>query len=182
MIDSSVLHSCVQLGHGSPMDDKLEPSFVESLRGVEVGSIASLSTHSVAITRVGGKLLTWGNGDKHRLGHGSAEKEHAPRVMAALLHKAPVRSVACGLGHTLALLKNGQVRGRHDSDLLHTPRGAKALEPSCACRCTPGATAATAGWAWATRGIAARPASCPAYRGRPSWSSASTAAHHTPWR
>jgi hypothetical protein len=48
----------VQLGHGSPADDKVLPSLVEGLRGVELSRIASLSTHSVAVTKSGGRLLT----------------------------------------------------------------------------------------------------------------------------
>ena len=50
-----------------------------------------------------------GNGDKHRLGHGTTAKEFAPRIVKALQGKAPVKDVACGLGHTLALLDDGTI-------------------------------------------------------------------------
>ena len=97
-----------KLGHGWGSENKLVPTFVEALRTVELIRIDSLSTHSVAVT-LSGELLAWGNGDKNRLGHGTTEKQSLPRVMRALTGKPPVADVACGLGHTLALLVNGQL-------------------------------------------------------------------------
>ena len=97
-----------KLGHGNSTDNKRMPTFVASLKNTPLMCIDSLSTHSVAIS-VDGTLYTWGNGDKHRLGHGSTSKEYVPRVVRALSDKAPVISVACGLGHTMALLVTGQI-------------------------------------------------------------------------
>ena len=94
------------------MDDKVSPTFVDGVQGVEFCKIRSLSTHAAAITCVGAKLYTWGHGDKHRLGHGSNEGEPQPRLVNALLGKPQVRDVACGLAHTVVLLVNGQV-GRY---------------------------------------------------------------------
>ena len=97
-----------KLGHGNTTDNKRTPTFVAALKDTPLVCIDSLSTHSVAIS-IDGTLYTWGNGDKHRLGHGSTAKEYVPRAVKALQDRPPVVSVACGLGHTLALLVDGRV-------------------------------------------------------------------------
>ena len=97
-----------KLGHGNSTENKRTPTFVSSLRNIPLVRIDSLSTHSVAIS-TDGVLYTWGNGDKHRLGHGTTAKEYVPRPVHALRDKPPVISVACGLGHTLALVSTGNV-------------------------------------------------------------------------
>ena len=97
-----------KLGHGNSTDNKRTPTFVAALKDTPLVCIDSLATHSVAIS-IDGMLYTWGNGDKHRLGHGSTAKEYVPRAVHALRDKPPVVSVACGLGHTLALLVTGRV-------------------------------------------------------------------------
>jgi len=84
------------------------PRKVDSLSDVEIKKVVSLSTHSVALTTEG-VLYTWGNGDKNRLGHGTTAKEYSPRIVNALLTKSAVNDIACGLGHTLALLENGHL-------------------------------------------------------------------------
>ena len=110
-----------QLGLGALIEDQTLPCFIESLRNVELSKIGSLSTHAAVISQAQGKLMTWGNGDKHRLGHGSLHRELQPRIMKSLVPKGPVKDVACGLGHTLALLQDGEVRtqSRFTRHLLH---------------------------------------------------------------
>lgn len=104
-----------KLGHGTCVhascvdhnctENYLTPAALASLCDIEIVKIRSLSTHSVAIS-TSGVLYTWGNGDKHRLGHGSTTKVYLPKRVETL---APVLDIACGLGHTLALLESGQV-------------------------------------------------------------------------
>lgn len=84
------------------------PRMVLDLESVSVCKVASLSTHSVALSSEG-VLYTWGNGDKNRLGHGTTAKEYYPRIVNSLLTRPPVVDIACGLGHTLALLENGHL-------------------------------------------------------------------------
>ena len=97
-----------QCSDGNCTENKNVPSIVESLQNTRITLIDSLSTHSVAVTE-DGILYTWGNGDKHRLGHGTTSKEYLPRPVQALSEKPAVVDVACGLGHTIALLANGEV-------------------------------------------------------------------------
>ncbi|KAE9014414.1 hypothetical protein PF005_g8867 [Phytophthora fragariae] len=77
-------------------------------RDVLFRKIDSLSTHSIAITAKG-EAMAWGNGDKYRLGHGSSSKEYMPRTIEFLSLKGRVRDLACGLGHTLALMESGEL-------------------------------------------------------------------------
>ena len=107
-----------KLGHGpcqhahcadnNCTENKRVPTLVEALAHEPVMKIDSLSTHSVAVT-TDGRLFTWGNGDKNRLGHGSTAKEYAPMLVQAMRDKPAVRDVSCGLGHTLALVESGLV-------------------------------------------------------------------------
>ncbi|TMW63295.1 hypothetical protein Poli38472_002236 [Pythium oligandrum] len=55
---------------GNCTENKSIPTAVDSTQDVRFLKIDSLSTHSIAITAKG-ELMTWGNGDKYRLGHGS---------------------------------------------------------------------------------------------------------------
>ena len=82
-----------KLGHGAASqpdatstENKLVPTTIESIANLNIIMIDSLSTHSVAVT-ASGELYTWGNGDKHRLGHGTTAKEYAPRLVEALKSK-----------------------------------------------------------------------------------------------
>lgn len=56
-------------------------------------------------------LATFGNGDCGRLGHSLTEHacEEVPRVVRALLGTPPIRTVAAGGAHTVALDKRGTV-------------------------------------------------------------------------
>ena len=81
---------------------------MSTLHSTHLVKVTSLSTHAVALTK-SGEIYTWGNGDKHRLGHGTTEKEYQPRLVSVLSGKPKVRDIACGLGHTLCLLETGQL-------------------------------------------------------------------------
>ncbi|GAB9466579.1 hypothetical protein Gpo141_00003950 [Globisporangium polare] len=56
--------------------------------------------------------MAWGNGDKYRLGHGTAAKEYTPRAIESLSMKSGgvrVVDISCGLGHTIALMETGEL-------------------------------------------------------------------------
>ncbi|DAZ94133.1 TPA: hypothetical protein N0F65_010377 [Lagenidium giganteum] len=93
---------------GNCTENKNSPTILVATRDVQFVKIDSLSTHSVAITTKG-EVMAWGNGDKYRLGHGTTAKEYTPRTIDFLSAKGRVTDIACGLGHTIALLSNGEM-------------------------------------------------------------------------
>ncbi|KAK1939190.1 Ultraviolet-B receptor UVR8 [Phytophthora citrophthora] len=101
---------CVHLScqEGNCTENKMVPTIVAATGDVLFRKIDSLSTHSIAITAKG-EAMAWGNGDKYRLGHGSSTKEYTPRTIEFLSIKGRVRDLACGLGHTLALMESGEL-------------------------------------------------------------------------
>lgn len=106
------------LGHG----DKASASFpkeVESLKGLKTVRVACGVWHTAAVVEVimgysdantcsSGKLFTWGDGDKGRLGHGDKEQKLVPTCVAALVDY-DFRQVACGHSLTVALTTSGHV-------------------------------------------------------------------------
>lgn len=93
---------------GNCTENKSSPTLVSATRDTHFARIDSLSTHSVAVT-TRGEVMAWGNGDKYRLGHGSASKEYTPKVIESISAKGRVLDVSCGLGHTIALLESGEL-------------------------------------------------------------------------
>ena len=93
---------------GRCSENAKEPKKVSNLSATHLVKVTSLSTHAVALTK-SGEIYTWGNGDKHRLGHGTTEKEYQPRIVSVLSDKPKVSDIACGLGHTLCLLETGEL-------------------------------------------------------------------------
>ncbi|XWS21763.1 hypothetical protein CRYUN_Cryun30bG0082100 [Craigia yunnanensis] len=105
------------LGHGDS-ENVSYPREVESLSGLRTIAVACGVWHSAAIVEIivtqssasvsSGKLFTWGDGDKNRLGHGDKEPRLKPTCVAALIdynfHK-----VACGHSLTVGLTTSGRV-------------------------------------------------------------------------
>lgn len=101
---------CVHVScpEGNCTENKLVPTIIAETKDILFCQIDSLSTHSIAITAKG-EAMAWGNGDKFRLGHGSSTKEYVPRTIETLSQRGRVRDLACGLGHTLALMESGDI-------------------------------------------------------------------------
>ncbi|KAF8725607.1 hypothetical protein HU200_020147 [Digitaria exilis] len=107
------------LGHGD-LKSISYPKEVESLSGLKTIAVACGVWHTAAIVEVivtrssssvklsAGKLFTWGDGDKHRLGHGDKEARLKPTCVATLIDHDFYR-VACGHSLTVALTTSGQV-------------------------------------------------------------------------
>ncbi|CAA3005289.1 PH, RCC1 and FYVE domains-containing 1-like [Olea europaea subsp. europaea] len=105
------------LGHGN-REHILYPREVESLAGLRTISVACGVWHTAAVVEVivtqssasvsYGKLFTWGDGDKNRLGHGDKESRLKPTCVTALIdynfHK-----IACGHNLTVGLTTSGRV-------------------------------------------------------------------------
>ncbi|XAR62370.1 hypothetical protein NMG60_11017102 [Bertholletia excelsa] len=106
------------LGHGDRISVS-KPREVESLKGLRTVRAACGVWHTAAVVEVmvgnssssncsSGKLFTWGDGDKGRLGHGDKEAKLVPTCVAALVDPNFCQ-VACGHSLTVALTTSGQV-------------------------------------------------------------------------
>ncbi|QHO26908.1 hypothetical protein HN51_023926 [Arachis hypogaea] len=106
------------LGHGDHKSVSL-PREVESLKGLRTVRAACGVWHTAAVVEVmvgnssssncsSGKLFTWGDGDKGRLGHGDKEAKLVPTCVAALV-EPNFCQVACGHSLTVALTTSGHV-------------------------------------------------------------------------
>ncbi|KAL5981104.1 hypothetical protein ACLOJK_029024 [Asimina triloba] len=106
------------LGHGD-RNIICMPREVASLKGLRTVQAACGAWHTAAIVEVmigssragdfpSGKLFTWGDGDKGRLGHGGTERRLIPACVASLVEPSFCR-VACGNDMTIALTTSGRV-------------------------------------------------------------------------
>ncbi|KAK4773567.1 hypothetical protein SAY87_028586 [Trapa incisa] len=106
------------LGHGNRKSVSL-PREVESLKGLRTVRAACGVWHTAAVVEImvgnssssncsSGKLFTWGDGDKGRLGHGDKEAKLVPTCVAALV-EPNFCQVACGHSLTVALTTSGHV-------------------------------------------------------------------------
>lgn len=106
------------LGHGDRRSSSM-PREVETLKGLRTLRVACGVWHSAAVVEVvtgssssgnfpSGKLFTWGDGDKGRLGHGDNEPRLVPACVASL-GDPTFHQVACGHDITIALTTSGRV-------------------------------------------------------------------------
>ncbi|ERN17078.1 uncharacterized protein LOC18445411 [Amborella trichopoda] len=109
------------LGHGD-LKNYFQPREVESLKGLRVKWVACGSWHTAAIVDIiadhsrdnlnpgthCGKLFTWGDSDKGRLGHQDKERKLLPTCVASLVEHDFVQ-VACGEALTISLTSLGKV-------------------------------------------------------------------------
>ncbi|XP_022143636.1 uncharacterized protein LOC111013497 [Momordica charantia] len=105
------------LGHGDKKSISY-PREVESLSGLRTISVACGVWHTAAVVEVimtqssasvsSGKLFTWGDGDKNRLGQGDKEPRLKPTCVPALIDYNFHR-IACGHSITVGVTTSGQV-------------------------------------------------------------------------
>lgn len=105
------------LGHGD-RDNISYPREVDSLSGLRTIAVACGVWHTAALVEViamqsstsvlSGKLFTWGDGDKNRLGQGDRESRLKPTCVPALIDYNFHR-VACGHNLTVGLATSGHV-------------------------------------------------------------------------
>ncbi|XP_073300379.1 ultraviolet-B receptor UVR8 isoform X1 [Primulina huaijiensis] len=91
-----------QLGHGE-MINCLQPNEVKALEGFVVTRVSAGWNHSGFVTD-NGAVFTCGDGLFGQLGHGDYESKCSPLEVLYFSSKN-VEQVACGMRHTLALLK-----------------------------------------------------------------------------
>ncbi|XVF71022.1 hypothetical protein PTKIN_Ptkin12aG0001300 [Pterospermum kingtungense] len=105
------------LGHGNTQS-LLEPKAVESLKGLWVKSVSCGPWHTAAIVEImtdrnklntnGGKLFTWGDGDKGKLGHADGQRKLLPTCVVQLVD-FDFGQVSCGRMLTAVLTSSGKV-------------------------------------------------------------------------
>jgi len=105
------------LGHGDCKSVSY-PKEVESLKGLRAVGVACGVWHTAAVVEVmvghssagccSGKLFTWGDGDKGRLGHGDRETKLVPTCVPTLIDYN-FWQIACGHSLTVGLTTSGQV-------------------------------------------------------------------------
>ncbi|KAG8100097.1 hypothetical protein GUJ93_ZPchr0013g33969 [Zizania palustris] len=104
------------LGHGDTQGIA-QPKEVESLKGSRVKSVACGPWHTAAIVEVvssfkgntpNGKLFTWGDADRGKLGHADKEMKLVPTCVDPLIDNDFVQ-VSCGTALTVVLTATGIV-------------------------------------------------------------------------
>ncbi|KAM5562382.1 PH, RCC1 and FYVE domains-containing protein 1 [Rosa sericea] len=105
------------LGHGD-RENVSYPREVDSLTGLRTIAVACGVWHTAAVVEViatqssasisSGKLFTWGDGDKNRLGHGDKEARLKPTCVPALIDYNFLK-IACGHSLTVGLTTSGHV-------------------------------------------------------------------------
>ncbi|WOG97166.1 hypothetical protein DCAR_0416506 [Daucus carota subsp. sativus] len=105
------------LGHGD-RESVPYPREIESLSGLRTIAVACGVWHTAAVVEVivtqssssvsSGKLFTWGDGDKNRLGHGDKDARLKPTCVPALIDY-DFQKVACGHSLTVGLTTSGHV-------------------------------------------------------------------------
>ncbi|KAJ7974087.1 Regulator of chromosome condensation (RCC1) family with FYVE zinc finger domain-containing protein [Quillaja saponaria] len=105
------------LGHGD-RENVSYPREVASLSGLRTIAVACGVWHTAAVVEVivtqssasvsSGKLFTWGDGDKNRLGHGDKEARLEPTCVPALIDDN-FHKIACGHSLTVGLTISGHV-------------------------------------------------------------------------
>ncbi|PKI57456.1 hypothetical protein CRG98_022107 [Punica granatum] len=105
------------LGHGD-RENVMSPREVESLSGLRTIAVACGVWHTAAVVEViatqssastsSGKLFTWGDGDKNRLGQGDKEPRLKPTCVPALIDYNFCK-IACGHSITVGLTTSGRV-------------------------------------------------------------------------
>lgn len=103
-----------QVGDGT-FETRLSPVRVQGLDDVEIDSFIGGYFHSLVLA-TDGTVWTWGNNDSGQLGDGTTENRNLPAQVSGLTGVAAVaggggRNEFGPGGHTLALLRDGTLRG-----------------------------------------------------------------------
>ncbi|KAI9114413.1 hypothetical protein K1719_014641 [Acacia pycnantha] len=107
-----------QLGHGDA-EDRLFPTQLSSLDGLEIVSITCGADHTIAYSESRMEVFSWGWGDFGRLGHGNSSDLFTPLPIKAL-QGLRIKQIACGDSHCLAVTTEGEVQswGRNQNGQL----------------------------------------------------------------
>jgi LPXTG-motif cell wall-anchored protein len=99
-----------QLGNGTTGLDSDVPVEVHLPEGTTVTAISAGAGHALALTSAG-EVLAWGDNDFGQVGDGTTVNRDVPVPVAGLPADAPVKAIAGGDDHSLALTSTGAVYG-----------------------------------------------------------------------
>ncbi|XP_019433360.1 PREDICTED: ultraviolet-B receptor UVR8 [Lupinus angustifolius] len=94
-----------QLGHGEVVSNSLYPKIVTSLNAYFITHVSAGWSHSAFVSD-SGCLFTCGDGSFGQLGHGDYTS-HCTPLKVSFFANQHVAQVACGMRHSLVLLKDG---------------------------------------------------------------------------
>nr|XP_060611660.1 probable E3 ubiquitin-protein ligase HERC1 isoform X2 [Anolis sagrei ordinatus] len=94
-----------RLGHGDSNSRNI-PTLVKDISNV--GEVSCGSSHSIALSKDGRTVWSFGGGDNGKLGHGDTNRVYKPKVIEALQGMF-IRKVCAGSQSSLALTSTGQV-------------------------------------------------------------------------
>ncbi|KAM9825931.1 probable E3 ubiquitin-protein ligase HERC1 isoform X4 [Syngnathus typhle] len=94
-----------RLGHGDSNSRNI-PTLVKDISNV--GEVSCGSSHTIALSKDGRTVWSFGGGDNGKLGHGDTNRVYKPKVVEALQGMF-VRKVCAGSQSSLALTSTGQV-------------------------------------------------------------------------
>jgi regulator of chromosome condensation len=97
---------CDQLGHGDEEYTRVKPRLLRALGKVRMRAIAVGGLHTLALSDAGA-VWSWGCNDDAALGRKGAE--NLPGRVRGLLNDVPVKAIAAGDSHSLALTADGRV-------------------------------------------------------------------------
>ncbi|XP_035991714.1 probable E3 ubiquitin-protein ligase HERC1 isoform X4 [Fundulus heteroclitus] len=94
-----------RLGHGDSNSRNI-PTLVKDISNV--GEVSCGSSHTIALSKDGRTVWSFGGGDNGKLGHGDTNRVYKPKVVEALQGMF-IRKVCAGSQSSLALTSTGQV-------------------------------------------------------------------------
>ncbi|XP_027361319.1 ultraviolet-B receptor UVR8 isoform X2 [Abrus precatorius] len=98
-----------QLGHGEVCNNALYPKFMTSLDGYFITHVSAGWSHSGFVSD-SGSVFTCGDGSFGQLGHGDYASHCSPVKVSCFINQH-VEQIACGMRHSLVLLKVNKVYG-----------------------------------------------------------------------
>lgn len=102
--DTARLHGC----YDSRDRHRERPTLVEFFRTTGVSDACVAPGMVAAVSRADGRLYTWGSNERGRLGYSiTSHGSLTPKPVISL--PGPVRTVACGTHHVVAVLQSGEV-------------------------------------------------------------------------
>eukprot|EP00877_Chromochloris_zofingiensis_P008815 jgi/Chrzof1/4187/Cz14g02070.t1 len=108
----------------------MQPKAIHELLNEDISSVACGAEYTLAFSRTRQQVYSWGWGDFGRLGHGDSNDVFMPQQIA-FFSGMPIKQVACGDTHTLAITDDGALYsfGRNQNGQLGHGNTSDVLSP-----------------------------------------------------